>query len=545
MRVTTLSSFAIALALAASALAHAATAKPDPVLDAPPAGLVPATVKLSVILAKHDASTGAQPTSLTEDWTYVDTGLHGTEHLVRSGTDYHSKIKSDAQTDEYGQLAGARWHKDTYGFTTPNTGTEDASFYVLRAIEDASDPKNDVELAGRTTGASPANVVKVTVPGAKHPEWIFFDASTYRIVRVERVAGKHRIAASYDDFRTTDGVTQAWHVHDSYWVPEYDDDYRMTSFKAGGTVSPSEFAPPANPVVTDTTARGPLPSQFPFLGAIIVRITVGGRGLDFEIDPSVRYNMIDEDVAQQLGLPSFGKSTQLSTGERIPYDTILPSADLGPIHLQNFPVYATDIAWRPDDSTKIVGTLGYDFLASHVIHVDYVHRLVEVLPTSALPPAPAKPIAHALDIPLQFDDGALLVPMAIGDGFTEHALLNTGMPWTVVFGNYVDAHADTLKGAGGAHTSSFVPFADSASYGKTIDTWIVHTNVLSFANLNFSDLPIIATEESYDDRSIDAVVGYDYLAFYDIYFDYPHDRLLLVPNDRFYKATGKVKPDAP
>jgi len=541
MRVTTLSSFAFALVVAATSLAIAAD-KPDPVLDAPPAGLVPATAKLSVVLAKHDASNGVEPKSLTEDWTYVDTGLHGIEHLVRSGTDYHSKIKNDAQTDEYGQVGGVRWHKDTDGFTTPNTGTEGASFFVLRMNEDASDPKNDVELAGQTAGASPAYVVKVTVPAAKHPEWIFFDASTYRIVRIERVLGKHRVSSTFDDFRTTDGVTQAWHVHDSYWVPEYDDDFRMTSFKAGGAVAPSEFAAPANPVVTDSTARGPLPSQFPDFGAIIVRVLVNGRGLDFEIDPSVRYNYIDYDIAQQLGLPTFGKTTQLSTGERISYDTILPDADLGPIHLHDLPVFATHVAWRPDESTKIVGTLGYDFLASHIIHVDYLHHLVEVLPTSALP-AGKLPIAHALDIPIQFDDGALLVPMAIADGFTEHAILTPSMPWTVVFGKYVNAHADTLKG-GGAHTSAFVPFADQASYGKTIDTWIAHTNILSFANLNFSDLPIVATEESYDDRDIDAVVGYDYLAFYDIYFDYPHDRLLLVPNDRFYKATGKTKPNA-
>lgn len=543
MRVTTLSSFAFALVLAATSSAYAAD-KPDPVLDAPPAGLVPATVKLSVILAKHDASTGVQPRSVTEDWTWIDTGLHGTEHLVRSGTDYHSKIKSDAETFEYGQLSGARWHKDTYGFTTPTSDTEDTSFYVLHVNADASDPKNDVELAGQTTGASPAYVVKVTKPGEKHPEWVFFDAATYNIVRIERVSGRHRVASAFDDFRTSGGVTQAWHIHDFYWVPEYDDDFRMTSFKAGGTIAPSEFAAPPSAVVPDSTVGGLLPSQFPFLGAIIVRLTVNGRGLDFEIDPSERSSYIDYSVAQELNLPTFGKTTKLSTGERVAYDTILPDADLGPIHLHDFPVHAASVAWRPNESTKIVGTLGYDFLASNIIHVDYVHHTVEVLPTAALPPPPVKPIAHSLDIPIQFDNGSLLVPMAIGDGFTEHAILSTSMPWTIVFGDYVNAHADTLKGDKAAHTTSFVPFADQASYGKDIDTWIVHTNILSFANLNFTDLPIVATEESYDERKIDAIVGYDYLAFYDIYFDYPHGRLLLVPNERFYKLTGKVKPNA-
>lgn len=513
-------------------------------LDAPPAGLVPATVRLSVILAKHDASNGVQPKSSTQDWAYVDTGLHGTEHLERSGTDYHSIIRNDARTDEYGQSNGKRWHKDADGFVTATTATENASFAILRVTEDASDPKNDVSLAGQTTDATPAYVVKVTIPGKKHPEWIFFDASTYRVVRREYVLGTHRVATAFDDFRTTDGITQPWHVHDYYWVPEYDDDWKMTSFKAGTGVAASAFAQPVNRVADDSSVRGVLPAQFPFDGAVVIRLTVKGRGLDFELDPSQRESYIDYAVAQQLGLPTFGKTTTLSTGEHVDYDTVLADADAGPIHLHDFRVYATDVAWQPDEATKIVGTLGYDFLAANILHIDYVHHVAEILPTSAMPAGPKDPIAHGLDIPIEFDDGALLVPMAIGDGFTDHVALNTSMPWTFVFGGYVNAHAATMRGDGGAHKSSFVPFADNASYGKTVDMWIVHTNVLTFANLNFTDLPILATGDSFGDRDIDAMVGYDYLEFYDIYFDYPHDRLVLVPNERFYKLTGKTKPSA-
>jgi len=410
-------------------------------------------------------------------------------------------------------------------------------------MEDAADPKNDVSLAGQTTGAAPAYVVKVSVSGEKHPEWIFFDASTYRVVRVEYVNGKHRIAMTFDDFRTTDGVTQPWHVHHYTWVPEYDDDWHMTSYKAGGAVAKSEFAQPADPVAVPSTLSGPLPAQFPYRGTVIVRLTIGGRGYDFEIDPSERSSFIDYDIARSLDLPTFGKTIRLSTGENVAFDTYIPDADLGPIHLHNFPVHATRVAWPPDEVTKIVGTLGYDFLISNIIHIDYVHNVAEVLPSSAMP-AGKVPIAHALDIPIQFDDGALLVPMAIGDGFTEHALFNAEFRHSVVFGDFVDAHADTLRGSVADHTTTFVPFADNASYGRNVDTWIVRTNILSFANLNLANVALTATEESYDDRKIDAIVGFDYLQFYDIYFDYPHGRLLLVPNELFYKLTGKTKPNA-
>src|SRR6185503_18557050 len=104
-------------------------------------------------------------------------------------------------------------------------------------------------------------------------------------------------------------------------------------------------------------------------------------------------------------------------------------ADIGPIHLHDFPVYATDVSWKPRDDVRVVGTLGYDFLASNVIHVDFVHDLVEVFPTAMMAPEPAKPIAGALDIPMQFDNGSLLVPMALGDGFTEHVMFDPAEPW--------------------------------------------------------------------------------------------------------------------
>lgn len=115
-------------------------------LDAPPAGLVPTTMKLSQILAKHDAAVGTAVAKApsVQDWAFTDTGLPGTEHLVRSGTDYHSIIVTPAYTVEYGQLNGKRWHKDGAGLTTPSTATDYVSFTPFRVSENAADPKNDI-----------------------------------------------------------------------------------------------------------------------------------------------------------------------------------------------------------------------------------------------------------------------------------------------------------------------------------------------------------------------------------------------------------------
>ena len=289
--------------------------------------------------------------------------------------------------------------------------------------------------------------------------------------------------------------------------------------------------------------RASLPAQFRG-GAVLLRLTIAGRGYDFILDPSVRTSLVDFEAARQMGLSSYGQTTKLSTGERVYYDSILPDADLGPIHLHDFPVHVTRVGWYPDQATRIVGALGYDFLMSNIVHVDFVHHLAEVMPTSSFAPEPAKPVANELDIPMQFDDGALLVPMAIGSGFTERVALSPAVPFEMIFGDYAAANGLTPQDSDKLD-SSYVPFADNASYGRTFRDWLVRTNVLAFANLNLTDLTALATAEPYDDRSIDAIVGYNYLRYYDIYFDYPHARLLLVPNERFAALTAKIKPGPP
>jgi hypothetical protein len=532
---------AVSIALGAASFSYAtAGAK----LDAPPPGLVPATARIADILAKHDAAAGPTTAAATsvQDWTFTDTGMSGTEHLLRSGTDYRSKIITPAGTDQYGQLAGKRWHMDPGGFTSPTTDTDDASFIPFRVAEDAADPKNDISLAGQTTGANPAYVVKVSVSGEKHPEWIFYDVFSYHIVRTETVIGTHRLVTTFDDFRTTDGITQPWHLHDAYWASEFDDDWHLTSFQTGVAVKPADFAPPANPSVTGATARAPIPAQFDY-GNVIVRLTVDGRGLDFDLDPSHRRTFIDMDVAQELHLPTFGQITGLANGDRVSYDTRLPDAQIGPIHLHDLAVRATDVSYQPNTSTLIVGSLGYDFLAAYIIHIDYVHNVVEAIPNADF--AADRPVANELDIPIQFDDGALLVPMDIGDGFTDRVLLNPSEMFTTVFGTYMEQHPTSFKDLDpGSHRNESAPFADDTSYGKVVPVWVSETSGLAFANLNYSDLDVISTSFDYP-HDADAMLGYDYLRFFDIYFDYPHGRLLLVPNEWFYKVTTKAKPSAP
>jgi hypothetical protein len=322
----------VALAILTMASFATAAAKVDRKLDIPPAGLTPSTVRLADVLAAHERAAGAPlpgaKDTVIEKWTFTDTGISGTETLQRSGTDYRSEIVKGPFTERYGQLGGKRWHQDSNGFTSPATGVEDVSFFAIRVLEDAADPKNDVSVIGETTGDRPAYVLQVKRPGDRHPEWVYYDKASGNIVRVEFVYGRYRNVETYDDFRTTAGITQAWHMHDTDGRTELDDDWHLTDVQRGIALAPEIFAPPADRPSAMVSARGAVPSTFIGDDTIIVRLNVGGRGLDFELDAGEPVSLIERTVAEQLHLPTFGQVTRLNDGTPIGYQTIIPDADL-------------------------------------------------------------------------------------------------------------------------------------------------------------------------------------------------------------------------
>lgn len=531
----------LAACIAASASARAAR-HTDSALDAVPTGLKPTTTHLSQILALHKDD-GAL-TTVIEDWAFTDTGVSGTEHLERSGENYRSRIVTGPISNAYGQLDGKRWHQDANGITMTTSDIDDISFTAIRVREDAADPKNDVSVAGETSGAAPAYVLRVKRDGYRHPEWIYYDASTGDIVRVDYVAGKHRVSERYDDFRTVDGVRQAWHVHDAYDDPTFDDDWHLTAFHGQSASLPStDFAPPPNAPHISTVASGALlQGQITDDGATIVRLTIGGRGVDFELDSSAPKSYIDMGLADDLHLPDFGHARRLHDGTRLAFDTVLPDADAGPIHFHNLTLLATDVAYRPNPHTRVVGILGYDFFAANVLHVNYVNRTLEVLPANRV--VGEHPIAGALELPLTLDNGVPYVPMMIGDAITKNVVLGSDLPYTMVFGPYLEAHASQFVTPNGQHPYvASVPFADESSYGQKIHIYLTRTPTLRFANADYSNLAIIGTNFPYDPygRNVDAIIGLDYLSYFDLYFDFPHGRMFVQPNMWFYRTFNKDK----
>ena len=537
----------------------AAFARPND-LDTPPDGVVPATITLSAVLAKYERAAGKRPAgrldSSVEEWTFTKAGLSGTEHLVRQGMDFYAHIQTGPLSDEYGQLLSHRWHRDANGVATAvqsHDATSFEMFLFMDAFNDASDPKNDVKVLGESADRA-SYVLQISSTGSKHPEWVYYDKSTGLVNRVIYSYDGDRHVLDYGDYRETGGLTQPWHIHASIGEPELDDDFKRTSVTYGGSVDAGTFAMPhsAYNFVSFTGGYLSLPAKifwnlypvriaehsyrFSYSPTLVVRLNVNGRGLDFAISSAAQETLIDSGAARELGLSSFGQVTHTRDGD-VGYETILPAADLGGLHLRNLAVSATPFYYHLNGETKVVGVLGYDVLSSGVFYIDYDGKQLGVFPSERFDRD--TPLAGALTIPVQIDSGMPFLKGTLDSHITENILFDNDFDQTFFFGGFTSRYPASIKDTytGKEHASSDVPFADAKGYGRKVDVWFGQVGDVQFGPAHFRNFDAVATDEdvSFAGHEVDAVMGGDLLQYYEIFLDFPHNRIFLRPNKSFFK----------
>lgn len=552
--------------LAALSLAAPAGAK-DSKLDAPPAELSPANTSVAAIFKAYDAATGALSAGTAdtreERWDFTKAGLAGTEVLTRSGYDYVSRITRGPLTEEYGQLLGHRWHKDENGVVSAAQSEDWTSFDMLlamRNLDDAEDPKSDVKLLGESAAPKPAYVVQVKTTGARHPEWFYYDKQTGLVDRIIRIVDGERATLLYDDYRSTKGLTEPWHVHAGIGDASLDDDFVRRSMTVGGAVDVKQFAAPhssfafakysgalwlpARVINTLSVVRVADSYRVAASPNVVVRLTINGRGYDFALSAAQSETLIDYDVAQELGLPTYGQTARDTHGARVPYDTVLPHAQAGALSLDNLAVRAMPFHYHLGSETKIVGLLGFDVLSTGVFKIDFMDG--SVLLTSPQYYDTHLPDAHADVLPLQFDDGLPFFSGDIAGHATSDILIDNDFDRSLIFGSFTQRYPDAVKDAnsGKPHLSATIPFADSKEYGRDVELWYGDVPDVRFGPAHFLNLGLLATDARMDlgGHEVDAVMGGDILKYYDMFLDYPHSRILLKPNKNFFK-TFKVEVD--
>ena len=515
------------------ALAFIARAADEP-SSAPPAGIAPATVTLSQVLLRARKAIGSRSAGTLDTrvahWKVAFGSLDGTIDEWRSGADFRIDQTLGPDHTAHGEIAGRPWHLNANGQISYGSNLHRRDDVDASALRSTASP--GVTLLGEVNAPVAAYVVKVDPPGGRL-EYVFFDRRTGLIDRVEELRDGRRIATTFTDYRATKGLTEAWAVHSSDGFATNDDDSTLQSLAIGDALDPSSLAIPAGgpPLLR----VGATPVSVPAVvteDRIVLPVRIGGHTVDFVMDSGADGIVIDRRIVDALGIKQYGRMTSETAGTYVESAVVLPRMTLGDLSIEN--AHATSLPFEQwtNDGKPIAGLLGFDFIHDAVWHVDYFNGKVEAIdPATFAPPAGA----HAFAV--RFDDRVPALRASIAGVPPNAFIVDTGADRSMLFSPFADAHAGVLldRGLGEAMQSAY-PFVDDLSgVGGMIEYRPLQTGPFELGPWTFPKWLFYVTQHApaFEVEDYAGLIGQDVLRNFDLYLDYTHEKIYLVPNDRF------------
>jgi predicted aspartyl protease len=470
----------------------------------------------ATIRANVKAAAGQPLANETRVTSFTANGLQGTEVYRSSGEDWRVTTRHGPFEYASGEVHGQRWRQNENGETI---------YDMPAAGKAAPDPTtSSVHRISTPLDAFVISTLNLRGNGTKD----YVDPLTWHIVRRDFVVGTGTTTCLYDDFRSTAGNVEAWHWTCRDGQPTDDREYRIVS-EDPGPLDPQTLAdPPSRRNLVEFPA-GKTSVMLPVRLAdnqFIVRVNVGGRGLDFILDSGSSAISMDEDVARQLGLPLYApESNSANAGSYIAETTIVPQMRVGELTMHDV-VVATmphfDV--NVPGQFKVVGLLGFDFIGSLLLKLDYRNQTVTGYSGDSAFAPPADAMASILDVRL--GDGTPKTDVAIGGALGEQFLVDTGAATSVIFFDYFTRrHHEALVHP----TETDVGFR---GVGGDFDAEAYNLPDVLLGNIHFKNVAgfAVTTKTAYLGGDQDGVIGAGFLSLFDVYLDYEDSKIYLVPS---------------
>jgi hypothetical protein len=272
-----------------------------------------------------------------------------------------------------------------------------------------------------------------------------------------------------------------------------------------------------------------LPAQF-VNGVIVIRMTVGAqsRGIDMSLDTGAGFNILDTAVMASIENATVAESPLTIT-----------DVQFGTATLHNVQFASRSFARRYGTDTRIVGVLGFGFLESAVVKIDYEHETVHLInPDGFTVPKTAAVLE------LDPTSKVPIVSATIGKASGRSFIIDTGASTVVAFPRLAKANPEEFTAqqelrddAQSTYYRSFWPLCGE-----------IRQNPYAVSHVTLGTVGIREwTVWKPDDKScfapagIDGLIGYDFLRLFNVYIDYPNNRVILEPNTLYEAATNTIK----
>src|SRR5579862_2288720 len=494
----------------------------DSEADASESQYAPANITVAQLFERSQRSGGTLTApAYRETWQTVSSaGETWSEQTVRSANGYRSTVTQDEFTWSYGSYRGRPWHQNANGLIFPSSGLSEEIDPFANAIRRAQEPTSSVKLLGLTTQTPPAFVVEVA-PARGLLEHRYYDSQTYLLSRVEMTDyDGHRQTWLYRDYRTVLGRTLAGTI-------DYERD--GTSLTLRTTLLSCEevnaafvdVSMPAGRKLFDLSTRDAvvIPAHFSE-GGIIVRVSIGGRGLDFLLDSGASDLLIDPDVARELGMKTSGAMRVSFAGDYTLANARASDLTIGELRANNV-AFSTAPFQEDRQGQRVVGLLGTDFIASGVLKVDFEKKTLTLL--RSLPADLTSQGWSAIPIRLDFE-----VPLlrAAYSGLPGYFVADLGAYYSMLFPHYFEQFPNRVP-RGMADQEEMITLG-----GRPFGVKHITMKRLELGDLVFADAQVVVPSAAFaQQRDEDGLIGFDTLSSFNLIFDYDGGKVWFKPID--------------
>jgi len=469
---------------------------------------------LKTLRANIDAARGPVPDNYRETLTITaEDGSTETFHTYKFGKSLRTRVDSGPVHWEFGTADGEDWHQDENGITVVDEPDPDSG-----AAAGASADSGTVSQAATPAGTLVISSVDANGFGTRQ----YVDGATDHVLREERIRRAGTVTTTYDEYATFGAETlpSRWTVTNSA-TGTVREIARLE--RVAGDVSAAQVAEPSiRRALVDFPSNAPvaIPARFN-AGQIIVTVTIAGHPLNFILDTGSADIVLDSTTAHDLGFASIDHYSATNAQTADFSDAVVPALTIGTVSMHDIVVSTTPLTDRSSaPGFKVAGLLGFDFLATIGVHIDYEHSTVSVAPVGSYAP-PSGPNVVPIDIRL----GQQVPTMSVGlDGVVANRFVidtGNGFGSYLVFDYFMDRHPNV-----GERSSEAV---NGVGIGGTFTAHPFFVHSFRFGTWDFQDFNGFRVGAGSYPQDEDGAIGPEFLVLFNVDLDYPHGRVYLTP----------------